>query len=64
MIWVKVLVSRREREELGTSGRGRNWDSDVMWRKRKESGSGRSVEWYEGDEARQFGTRVQRAAKL
>ena len=64
MIQVNISVSWCEREELGTSGRGWNWNSNVMQQKQNESGSGRGAEWYEGDEARQFSTRVRRVAKL
>ena len=64
MIRGKVLVSRCECEESGTKGRGQNWKSDATQRKQKESGSSGGVEQYEGDEARQFDTRVQRVAKL
>ena len=35
-----------------------------MWRKQRESGSSGGAERYEGDEARQFDMRVQKAAKL
>ena len=52
MIQGKVLVSWCECEESGTKGRGRNWKSDVMQRKQKESGSSGGAEQYEGDEAR------------
>ena len=48
MIQGKVSVSQHEREESGTKGRGQNWMSEVMQRKRRESGSGRGVEQYEG----------------
>ena len=55
MIWVKVSVSWREHKELGTKGRGQNWNSDAMQRKQKESrGSrgSRGAEQYKEDEAR------------
>ena len=64
MIQVKVSVSQCECEESGTVGRGQNWKSDAMQRKQKDSRSSGGAEQYEGDEARQFDTRVQRAAKL
>ena len=64
MIQVKVLVSQRKHRESGTSGKGRNCNSDATQQMWKESGSSGGTEWYEGNEVRQFGMKVRRAAKL